>query len=182
MFDWQRITKQLNQREFRWTLNQKIGGLSIVLLTLLGGVSSYFYFEITEISRELEEMGESDFPLYETTTQLILYQKEKQLLVEELNYIYHHVSLEQGLYFSQIAYKFDRVEQDINRTLSLGRQQSQLAFQQEQDKENTIRLNQEQEDYQKLESIFSKLELENHKFNLIIEQFFQQAISQSISP
>ena len=61
MFDCKRIPQQLNQREFRWTLNKKIGGLASVLLVLLGGVSSYFYFEITEISRELEEMGQSDW-------------------------------------------------------------------------------------------------------------------------
>ena len=182
MFDWQRIPQQLNRREFRWTLNRKIGGLATGLLLLLGGVSSYFYFEINEISRELEEIGQSDFPLYETTTQLILYQKEKQLLVEELNYIYHHVSEEQELYFSEIAYEFDRVEQDINRTLSAGIQQSQFALRQEQDKEDRFRLNQEQEDYLKLKLIFLKLELENQKFNLIIEQFLQQAISQPISP
>ena len=182
MFDWQRIPQELNRREFRWTLNRKIGGLATGLLLLLGGVSSYFYFEINEISRELEEIGQSDFPLYETTTQLILYQKEKQLLVEELNYIYHHVSEEQELYFSEIAYEFDRVEQDINRTLSAGIQQSQFALRQEQNKEDRFRLNQEQEDYLKLKLIFLKLELENQKFNLIIEQFLQQAISQPISP
>ena len=182
MFNPQRIIKQSHKRKFRWRLNQKIGGLASVLLVLLGGVSSYFYLEITEISRELEEMGQSDFPLYETTTQLVLYQQEKQLLLEKLNYIYHHDSPELGLYFSEIAYKFDRLEQDIHRTLSAGRQQSQLAFQQEQELEDTIRLNQEQEDYQQLQSIFSQLELENQKFNLIIEQFFQLAPSQPIAP
>ncbi len=182
MFNWRRISKQQKKLEFSWTLDKKIGGLATVLLVLLGGVSSYFYFEITEISRELEEIGQSDFPLYETTTQLILYQKEKRLLLEELNYIYHHFAQEQGVYFSEIAYKFDRIEHDISKTLSAGIQQSQFALEEEQDKEDKIRLNQEQEDYQQLKLIFKKLELENQKFNLIIEQFFQQAISNQISP
>ncbi|MDJ0634447.1 MAG: diguanylate cyclase, partial [Xenococcaceae cyanobacterium MO_188.B29] len=138
--------------------------------------------EINEISREIEEIGQSDFPIYETTTQLLLYQKEKQLLLEELNYIYHHFSKNQELYFSEIAYKFARVEQDISRTLLDGIKQSQFALQEEKEKEDKIRLNQEKEDYQKLQSIFLKLELENQKFNLIIEQFLEQAISQQISP
>ena len=85
--------------KFRWTLDRKISGLATVLLVLLGGVSSYFYFEINEISREIEEMGQSDFPLYETATQLILYQKEKQLLLEQLNDIYHHLAEEQGFIY-----------------------------------------------------------------------------------
>ena len=182
MFNWRRIAEKLNKKEFRWTLDRKIGGLATVLLVLLGGVSSYFYFEINEISREIEEIGQSDIPIHETTTQLILYQKEKQLLLEELNYIYNHVSEEQGRYYSEIAYKFDRIEQDISITLSNGIKQSQFAIEEEQNKEDKIRLNQEKEDYQQLKSIFLKLELENQQFNLIIEQFLQQAISQSISP
>ena len=183
MFNWRRIgQRQQHKSGFRWTLDKKIGGLATVLLLLLGGVSSYFYFEINEISREIEEIGQSDFPIYETTTQLILYQKEKQLLLEELNFIYHHISEEQGLYFSEIAYKFDRVEQNISRTLSDGIQQSQFAIEEEREKEDKIRLNQEKEDYQQLKSIFLKLELENQKFNLIIEQFLQQALSQPIAP
>ncbi len=179
---WRGIATQRKKSDFRWTLNKKINGLATVLLVLLGGVSSYFYFEINEISREIEEIAQSDFPIYETTTQLLLYQKEKQLLLEELNYIYHHFSKNQELYFSEIAYKFARVEQDISRTLLDGIKQSQFALQEEKEKEDTIRLNQEKEDYQKLQSIFLKLELENQKFNLIIEQFLEQAISQQISP
>ena len=179
---WRGIATQRKKRDFRWTLDRKISGLATVLLVLLGGVSSYFYFEINEISREIEEIAQSDFPIYETTTQLLLYQKEKQLLLEELNYIYHHFSQNQELYFSEIAYKFARVEQDISRTLLDGIKQSQFALQEEKEKEDKIRLNQEKEDYQKLQSIFLKLELENQKFNLIIEQFLEQAISQQISP
>ncbi len=182
MFNWRRIPEQLSKNEFRWTLDKKIGGLATVLLVLLGGISSYFYFEINEISREIEEIAQSDIPIYETTTQLILYQKEKLLLLEELNYIYNHFSEEQELYYSEIAYKFDRIEQDIGRTLSNGIKQSQFAIEEEQDKEDKIRLNQEQEDYQQLKEIFLQLELENQQFNLIIEQFLQQAISQPISP
>ncbi len=182
MFNWQRIEEQRNKREFRWTLGQKIGGLATVLLVVMGGISWYFYFEINEISRELEEIHQSDIPIYETTTQLILCQKEKLLLLEELNYIYNHFPEEQELYYSEIAYKLDRIEQDISRTLSNGIKQSQFAIEEEQDKEDKIRLNQEQEDYQQLKEIFLKLELKNQKFNLIIEQFLQQAISQPISP
>ncbi len=182
MFNWQSIGQQSDKYKFRWTLDRKIGGLATVLLVLLGGVSSYFYFEINEISREIEEIGQSDIPIYETTTQLILYQKEKQLLLEELNYIYNHFPQEQGLYFSEIAYEFDRLEQNISRTLSDGIQQSQFAFQEEQNKEDRIRLNQEQENYQQLQSIFFKLELENQQFNLIIEEFLRQAISDQTSP
>ncbi len=168
--------------KFRWTLDRKISGLATVLLVLLGGVSSYFYFEINEISREIEEMGQSDFPLYETATQLILYQKEKQLLLEQLNDIYHHLAEEQGLYLPKMAYKFEGLEQDISRTLSDGIKQSQFALQEEQDKEDKMRLNQEKEDYQELKTIFLKLELENQEFNLIIAQFFQQAIGHQTSP
>ena len=125
MFNWQRIEEQRNKRKFRWTLGQKIGGLATVLLVLMGVISGYFYFEINEISRELEEINQSDIPIYETTTQLILCQKEKLLLLEELNYIYNHFSEEQELYYSEIAYKFDRIEQDISTTLSNGIKQSQ---------------------------------------------------------
>ena len=64
MLNWKQISKQQQKFEFSWTLGNKIGGLASVLLILLGGVSSYFYFEINEISREIEEIGESDFPLY----------------------------------------------------------------------------------------------------------------------
>ena len=137
---------------------------------------------VSEISREIEEFAQSDLPLYETTTQLLLYQKEKLLLLEELHYIYHHFSEEQELYSSEIAYKFDRIEQDISRTLSNGIKQSQFALEEEEDKEDNIRLNQEQEDYQQLKEIFLKLEFENQQFNLIIERFFQQATSPSLSP
>ena len=182
MVNWQSIGQQIDQSKFRWTLEKKIGGLATVLLVLLGGVSSYFYFEINEISREIEEIGQSDVPIYETTTQLIIYQKEKQLLLEELNYIYNHFSEEQGLYFSEIAYEFDRLEQNISKTLSNGLQQSQFAIQEEQNKEDKNRLNQEKEDYQQLQSIFFKLELKNQQFNLIIEEFFQQVISDQTSP
>ncbi len=181
-FNWRRIVQQRNKSKLRWTLDKKISGLATVLLVLLGGVSSYFYFEINEISREIEEIGQSDFPLYETATQLILYQKEKQLLLEQLNYIYHHVAEEQGLYLAEIASKFERVEQDISRTLSKGIKQSQLALEEEQEKEDRIRLNQEKEDYQQLKAIFWQLELENQQFNLIIAQFFQPAISHQTSP
>ena len=168
--------------KFRWTLSRKISGLATVLLVLLGGVSSYFYFEVNEISREIEEIGQSDFPLYETTTQLILYQKEKQLLFEELQYIHNYLTKAQRFHLSKIAYKFDRLEQDISRTLSEGIKQSQFALEEEQDKEDKIRLNQEKEDYQELKAIFLKLELENQEFNLIIEQILQQAIGHQTSP
>ena len=177
MLNWKQISKPQQKLEFSWTLGNKIGGLATVLLILLGGVSSYFYFEINEISREIEEIGESDFPLYETTTQLILYQKEKQFLLEKLNYIYNYPSNEQRLYFSDIAYKFDQIDRNISRTLSNGIKQSQFALEEEQDKEDKIRLNQEEEDYQELKALFLQLELENKKFNLIIEQFLQLAIS-----
>ena len=181
MFNWRRIAPQRNKSKFRWTLDKKISGLATVLLVLLGGVSSYFYFEINEISREIEEIGQSDFPLYETATQLILYQQEQQLLLEQLNYIHHNVAKAERLYLSEIAYKFDRVEQEISKTLSEGINQSQFALEEEQSKEDLIRLNQEQEDYQQLKSIFLKLELENQKFNLIIEQFLRQSISHPTS-
>jgi len=182
MLNRRKSPKQQQKFKFIWTLDKKIGGLATVLLILLGGVSTYFYFEINEIGREVEEIGESDFPLYETTTQLVLYQKEKQLLLEKLNYIYNNYpSKEQRVYLSDIAYKFDRIDRDISRTLSNGIKQSQFALEEERKNENTIRLNQEKEDYQKLKSLFSQLELENQKFNLIIEQFFHQAISYEIN-
>ena len=182
MFKCQQNIQHCNQKKFRWTLSKKIGGLATSLLLLLGGVSSYFYFEIHEISRELEEIGQSDFPLYETTTQLLLYEKEKQLLLEEVNYIINHVSEDPRPYYTQIAYKLDRVEQNINKTLLQGKQQAQFALQEEQAKEDKIRLNQEKEDYQKLQLMFLKLELDNQKFNLVIEQFLYQAINYSIPP
>ena len=127
MLNCKQTSKQQPKFELSWTLAQKIGGLATVLLMLLGGVSLYFYFEINEISREIEEIGESYFPLYETTTQLVLYQKEKQLLVEKLDYIYNHYSEEQRRYLSEMAYKFARIDQDISRTLSDGIKQSQFA-------------------------------------------------------
>jgi len=164
MLNRRKSPKQQQKFKFIWTLDKKIGGLATVLLILLGGVSTYFYFEINEIGREVEEIGESDFPLYETTTQLVLYQKEKQLLLEKLNYIYNNYpSKEQRVYLSDIAYKFDRIDRDISRTLSNGIKQSQFALEEERKNENTIRLNQEKEDYQKLKSLFSQLELENQK-------------------
>ncbi len=66
--------------------------------------------------------------------------------------------------------------------MSNGLQQSQFAIQEEQNKEDKNRLNQEKEDYQRLQSIFFKLELKNQQFNLIIEEFFQQVISDQTSP
>ena len=182
MFNRQRNGEKQKNREFRWTLDKKIGGLVTVLLLILGGVSSYFYFEINEISREIEEIGQSDIPIYETTTKLLLCQKEKQLLLEKLNYIYNHFPEKKELYFSEIAYEFDRLEQSISRSLSDGIQKSEFASQEEQKKEDNNRLNQENEDYQKLKSIFMKLELENQQFNLIVEQFLQQVISDPTSP
>ena len=177
--NWRQISPQSNQNKFRWTLEKKISGLATVLLVILGGVSSYFYFEINEISREIEEIGQSDFPLYETTTQLILYQKEKQILFEELYDIYeNYLAEKQELPLSKIAYKFDRLEQDINRTLLVGIQQSQFAIEEEREKEDRIRLNQEQENYQQIKAIFLKLKSENQEFNLILEQFLQQALAQ----
>ena len=167
--------------KWRWTLDRKIGGLATVLLFLLGGVSSYFYFEIKEISREIEEIGQSDFPLYETTTQLILYQKEKQLLFEKLQYIYPSLAAEE-LHLSKIFYQFKQLEKDINWALSRGIKQSKFALEEEQKKENKIRLNQEQENYQQLQAIFWQLNLENQKLNLIIEQLKEQAIDQQSSP
>ncbi len=186
MFNWRGLSQKINKSKFRWTLDRKIGGLATVLLILLGGVSSYFHFEIKEICRELEEIAQSDIPIYKTTNQLFLYQNQKQLLLEELslishNYIYHNESKDQGLYLSKIAYKLDRIDHDISRTLSNGIKQSQFAIA-EDNKEDKYRLNQEQEDYQQLKSIFLKLELENQEFNLIIEQILQQAISNQTAP
>lgn len=178
-FNWWNIPQQQNQNEFRWTLDKKIAGLATTLLVLLGGVSSYFYFEINEISREIEEIAQSDFPIYETTTQLVLLQKEKLILLEELNYIYRYSNQEQSLYFPEIADKLARLEQDINQTLFDGIEQSQFALEEEKDKEDKFRLNQDQEDYQKLKEMFLKLELKNQKSHQIIEQAISQEISLS---
>ena len=182
MFNWRQISAKSNKSSFRWTLDRKIGGLATVLLALLGAISSYFYFEIKEISREIEEIAQSDIPIQETTIQLILFQKEKQLFLEELHYISEHLAEEQELHYSQLADKFERIEQDMSFVLSHGIKQSQFAFEEEQKKEANIRLNQEQEDYEKLKSIFLKLEVENQQFNVIIEQFLQQALAQQIAP
>ncbi|MGK7898047.1 MAG: putative bifunctional diguanylate cyclase/phosphodiesterase [Xenococcus sp. (in: cyanobacteria)] len=182
MFNCRQISAKSNKSKFRWTLDRKIGGLATVLLALLGTVSFYFYFEIKEISREIEEIAQSDIPIQETTIQLILFQKEKQLLLGELHYISKHFAEEQELYYSEFADKFERIEQDMSLALSQGIKQSQFALEEEQKKEDSIRLNQDQEDYEKLKSIFLKLELENQQFNLIIEQFIQQALSQQITP
>ena len=107
MFNWRQISAKSNKSSFRWTLDRKIGGLAIILLALLGAVSSYFYFEINEISRELEEIAQSDITIQETTIQLILFQKEKQLLLEELHYISEHLAEEQELHYSELADKLE---------------------------------------------------------------------------
>ncbi len=182
-FNWPQILPPKKKSKFRWNLEKKISGLATVLLVVLGGVSSYFYFEINEISRELEEISQSDFPLYETATQLVVYQKEQQLLFEELHHIYDsHLAQKQGLSWWKIAYQFERLEQELNRTLLTGIQQSQLAHEQEEKKEDKIRLNQEREDYQQLKAIFLKLKLQHQQFNLILEQFFQQNLDDQTSP
>ena len=182
LFNCRQILLSRNKSKLRWTLDKKINGLATVLLILLGGVSFYFYFEIKEISREIEEISQSDFPLYETATQLVVYQKEKQLLFEEL-YNIHDIYLaeKQGLSRSKIAYKFDRLEQDINKTLLMGIKQSQFAHEEEQKKEDKIRLNQDQEDYQQLEAIFLRLQLKHQHFNLILEQFLKQTLEYQTS-
>ncbi|ELS05256.1 diguanylate cyclase (GGDEF) domain-containing protein [Xenococcus sp. PCC 7305] len=186
MFTWRRSSQKLNRSKFRWTLDKKIGGLATGLLLLLGGVSSYFYFEIREICRELEEIAQSDLPIYETANQLIFYNNQKQLLLEELHFISHHYAdgnypEEQSLYISKIAHDLDRIEQDTSKTLSNGIRQAQFAIAEEDKKEDKYRLNQEQEDYQKLKSIFLQLELEHQEFNIIIERFLQQTINDQTS-
>ncbi len=180
-FNWRQILPPSNKSKFRWNLEKKISGLATVLLVLLGGISSYFYFEIKEISREIEEIGQSDFPLYQTASQLLLEQQQKQLLLEQLNYLYSGVVAEERVDLTEIASQFEGVEQSMRRTLSAGIKQSQWALEEEQKKEHQLRLNQEQEDYQELKAIFWQLELENQQFNLIIDQLFRPALTTSLS-
>ncbi|MEM8722981.1 MAG: HAMP domain-containing protein [Cyanobacteria bacterium P01_G01_bin.39] len=178
MFNWQQNFKQ-QQPRFCWTLGNKIGGLATFFLVLLGGISCYFYFEIIEISQEVEEIGQSDFPLYDNVTQLLLYQEQKRALLEKIDYIQNYAP-ERSLNFAEIADQFSRIEQAIHNSLSEGVKQSDFAF--EQEKGDNIRLNQAVEDYQQLKTMFLQLELKNQKFNLIIKQLMAVANSNQSSP
>ena len=66
--------------------------------------------------------------------------------------------------------------------MSDGIKQSQFTLEAEQNQEHKILLHQEPEDYPKIKTIFGKLDLENQKFNLIIQEFFQQALSSQTFP
>ena len=180
MFKLRQNIRRSDKNRFRWSLGTKIGGLATVLLLLMGGVSSYFYFEIAEISREIEEIGNSDFPLYNTTTQLILCQKEKLILLEELSYVNRNAKGDRELYLSEIARKFTLIESKIDKILLEGIQKSRFALLEEERKENKNRLNQEIEDYQKLQEIFIQLDSENSKFVLTVGQLLRESQNNSL--
>ena len=177
MFNWQRIPTHINRRKFRWTLDKKVGGLATILLLLLGGISSYFYFEITKMCQELQEITQNDIPIQETTNKLIIYNNQQKLTLEQItfishNYNFHNESSNHELHLFEIFDELDRLELEISRTLSTGIKQAQFAIAEE---ENKSQLSQDREDYQQLKSLLLKLELENQEFKSITEQILQQA-------
>ena len=171
-----RTQKKLNKHKFRWTLDKKVGGLAYILLCLLGGVSSFFYFEISKMSRELQKITQNDLPIYEITTALIIGSNQQKLILEEINFIHHNYKFHpefstHEIHLSKVSYELGQLEQEINSTLSTGIKLAQLAIERA---ENQHQLSQDREDYHQLKSLLFKLQLSNQEFNSIIKQFLHQ--------
>ena len=178
------IPTKNNRRNFRWTLDKKIGGLATVLLVLLGGLSSYFYFEISKICRELNEITQNDIPIYQTTNKLITYHNQKKLILEQISFAYHNYKFHNDssslrLNLSEITDKLEQLEQATSKIVTFGIKKTQFAIAEEDYKSQ---LSQDREDYQRIQSLLIRLELGNQEFKLIVKQLLQQAFhDQTIS-
>lgn len=163
-----------NKNISRWTISTKINSLTSTILVLMSGLSCYFYFEASEISREIEEIALSDLPMYEIANSLMLdHDRAKHILleIEKTNLLSAKDRLSS---YKQIIAASEILHQTNSNKLLVGIEQAQFALQEEQKKEHKHRLNEEQENYQKLEDILLLIEQENHLFFLSIGQAIQE--------
>jgi diguanylate cyclase (GGDEF)-like protein len=144
-----------NQNIFRWNLNNKISSLAAILLLLLGSVSFYFYAEINKISRETEELINSDLQIYETVQNLISNKQRTRLLLKELESIQKYTLQDQRLRSSEdVVRQLIQINQDIIRLLSEGVEQTEFAIQDDLPKKGRTRVDTGQEDYHKIQKNF----------------------------
>ena len=164
--------------QWRWTLGRKIGSLAAMLLLILAGVSTYSHLEIKEVSREIEEIGESDFPLYDTTYQIRLSLLQKVSLLEEINILVQ--SSPKDFRLNERIQDFQHRRDDMLAKLQTGDRQLKYALQQEQLKEGSLRLNQANEDYEHLYQLFTDIQLKNQDFDQIVYQILEQVSAEAV--
>ncbi len=157
---------------WRWTLGWKIGGLATLLLLLLGGVSTYFHFEIQAVGREIEEIGESDFPIYETAAHLWLALNQQNSLAVQVVTLAQMPGQE-----ARMRQRVTELQQWCDRThhmLETGKRHIEYAIQQEQAKDGAFRLNQTNEDYPQIQRYFAEIEQKHQALDGIINQILNQ--------
>ena len=153
---------------FRWTLGRKISALAMLMLALLGGTSTHFYFEIYEISREVEEMAQSDFPLYEITNRIILLDQQRQLYIQQIIEREASRAEKNTENFNATFYKLEKLQAEIDRNILRGYEKATFSISEELKKEDEFRLNEDKEDYAKLRDIFLSLQRKNSEFRTVL--------------
>ncbi len=156
-----------------------MGSLAAMLLLILTGVSIYSHLEIKEVSREIEEIGESDFPLYDTAYQLRLSLLQKVSHLDQITLLAQ--SSQSGPQLHKHIQAFQHWRDAMHAQLKTGSYQLTYALQQEQLKEGDLRLNQDNEDYEQLYRLFADIQLENQDFDLIAHRILGHAAEENAS-
>jgi diguanylate cyclase (GGDEF)-like protein/PAS domain S-box-containing protein len=148
----------------KWTSTKKIAILATFLSLFLGGITVSFFWELKKNYRELEEVAQSDNPLYQKTRNIEYYQKEQQRIIEQ---IFRLSQIENQAIQPEIERQITAFQQNnqlFKQELKQAQQQSVIAAKEEQIKEGNFRLNQTQEEYNLLQELFNKLDQENQEF------------------
>jgi len=113
-----------------YSITQKIGGLSTILLSFLLVVILYSVYKLDQIDREMREVAQIDIPLTELTSDIELLQLEQHLWMEKLrekksglimNGERADFSERFNRYSRKLAGHFDRLVRIIQTGLSSGR-------------------------------------------------------------